>query len=275
MIPGSCRRGFSFSACCWRSRLRSSGRPRLTASDSSDAGRRDVESGRRQPSRPASRGQRGSLSLRSPLTVSSSSSTASAGRRRGRRRPRRRWRMVRTRLERETGPVEDRVREAIALANNEIHRLAVDSRRVAGHGVRPDRRGRHQRRGGRRSRRRYAAVQAARRAHREAHARSLAGGRARGCRRAERARGDAASAAQRGLPRRRLGTPRPGRSAIHRRLPAAIRDRCGAAAVQRWADRSGRVGRRSPRSWPISPGIRSKSSEGSSTPPMPPVAKTT
>lgn len=32
--------------------------------------------------------------------------------------------IVRTRLERETGAVEDRVREAIALANNEIHRLA-------------------------------------------------------------------------------------------------------------------------------------------------------
>jgi serine/threonine protein phosphatase PrpC len=32
--------------------------------------------------------------------------------------------IVRTRLERETGPVEDRVRDAIALANNEIHRLA-------------------------------------------------------------------------------------------------------------------------------------------------------
>jgi serine/threonine protein phosphatase PrpC len=32
--------------------------------------------------------------------------------------------MVRTRLERETGALEDRVREAIALANNEIHRLA-------------------------------------------------------------------------------------------------------------------------------------------------------
>src|SRR4051812_11566983 len=32
--------------------------------------------------------------------------------------------MVRARLERETGAVEDRVREAIALANNEIHRLA-------------------------------------------------------------------------------------------------------------------------------------------------------
>ena len=32
--------------------------------------------------------------------------------------------MVRTRLERETGVVEDRVREAIGLANNEVHRLA-------------------------------------------------------------------------------------------------------------------------------------------------------
>jgi len=32
--------------------------------------------------------------------------------------------LVRTRLERETGAVEDRVREAIGLANNEIHRLA-------------------------------------------------------------------------------------------------------------------------------------------------------
>ena len=31
---------------------------------------------------------------------------------------------IRTRLERETGTVEDRVREAIALANNEVHRLA-------------------------------------------------------------------------------------------------------------------------------------------------------
>lgn len=32
--------------------------------------------------------------------------------------------MVRTRLERETGTVEDRVREAVIIANNEIHRLA-------------------------------------------------------------------------------------------------------------------------------------------------------
>ena len=31
--------------------------------------------------------------------------------------------MLRTRLERETGPVVDRVREAIAIANNEIHRV--------------------------------------------------------------------------------------------------------------------------------------------------------
>ncbi len=32
--------------------------------------------------------------------------------------------MLRTRLERETGPVAGRVREAITIANNEIHRLA-------------------------------------------------------------------------------------------------------------------------------------------------------
>src|SRR5512139_2915073 len=32
--------------------------------------------------------------------------------------------MLRERLERETGPVRERVREAIAVANNEIHRLA-------------------------------------------------------------------------------------------------------------------------------------------------------
>jgi serine/threonine protein phosphatase PrpC len=33
--------------------------------------------------------------------------------------------MLRTRLERETGPVESRIREAITIANNEIHRLAA------------------------------------------------------------------------------------------------------------------------------------------------------
>src|SRR4051812_36608679 len=32
--------------------------------------------------------------------------------------------MLRTRLERETGPIPERVREAIAIANNEIYRLA-------------------------------------------------------------------------------------------------------------------------------------------------------
>src|ERR671924_2209509 len=32
--------------------------------------------------------------------------------------------MLRARLERETGPVTSRLREAIAVANNEIHRLA-------------------------------------------------------------------------------------------------------------------------------------------------------
>src|SRR5688572_15156764 len=36
--------------------------------------------------------------------------------------------MLRTRLERETGPVDQRVREAIAIANYEIHRLASTRR---------------------------------------------------------------------------------------------------------------------------------------------------
>ena len=33
--------------------------------------------------------------------------------------------MLRARLERETGPVDERLREAITMANNEIHRLAA------------------------------------------------------------------------------------------------------------------------------------------------------
>ena len=41
--------------------------------------------------------------------------------------------MLRTRLERETGAVEDRVREAIAIANNEVHRVA--SLRPEWHGM--------------------------------------------------------------------------------------------------------------------------------------------
>src|SRR5687768_15885541 len=41
--------------------------------------------------------------------------------------------MLRARLERETGPTAERVREAIALANNEIHRLA--STRPEWHGM--------------------------------------------------------------------------------------------------------------------------------------------
>ena len=33
--------------------------------------------------------------------------------------------MLRARLERETGPVDERVREAITVANNEVHRAAA------------------------------------------------------------------------------------------------------------------------------------------------------
>ena len=44
--------------------------------------------------------------------------------------------MLRARLERETGPVDQRVREAIAVANNEIHRAAASRARLERHGVR-------------------------------------------------------------------------------------------------------------------------------------------
>ncbi len=138
-----------------------------------------------------------------PSAGSSSSSTASAARRPGRRRPRPRSRCCATRLERETGEIEDRVREAIAIANNEVHRLAslrpewqgmacVLTIAVVGNGglvvghVGDTR-----------------LYKLRRRPHRQAHARSFAGRRARGCRRALRGRRDAAPAAQRGLPRRR------------------------------------------------------------------------
>ena len=63
-----------------------------------------------------------------------------------------------------------------------------------------------------------------------------------------RARGDAAPAAQRGVPRRRLGAARADRSRFRRRPGDSVRTRRGAAALQRRPDRPGRLGRRSTRS---------------------------
>ena len=90
--------------------------------------------------------QRGSLSLRSPLAASS--------RRRRRRRPGGRREGGRDGARHacargssaRPATIEDRVREAITLANNEIHRLASIQSGVAGDGVRAHRRGRDQRR---------------------------------------------------------------------------------------------------------------------------------
>ena len=88
--------------------------------------------------------------------------------------------MLRERLERETGPVAERVREAITVANNEIHRLAATGLNgTAWRACSPSRSSRTRRRDDR-PRRRHAAVQAPRRRHREDHARSFAGRRARG-----------------------------------------------------------------------------------------------
>ena len=86
--------------------------------------------------------------------------------------------MLRTRLERETGPVADRVREAITVANNEIYRVASTASGVARHGLRAHGRGGRGRPRHHRPRGRYAALQAPGRPDREDHARPLAGRRA-------------------------------------------------------------------------------------------------
>ena len=154
--------------------------------------------------------------------------------------------MLRTRLERETGPVDERIREAITMANNEIHRLAASRPEWLGMAcvltvaVVQGRDRDH------RTRRRRAPVQAAARPHREGHAGSLAGRRAGGRGRDRRAGGDAAPAPQRGLPRRGLRAPCGRRPGLHRDPDRAVRAGRGAAAVQRRLERPGALGRHRP-----------------------------
>ena len=87
---------------------------------------------------------------------------------------------VRARLERQTGTTEQRIREAITMANNEILRAARANPEWHGHGVRADAGGAGERLGGGRARGRFAAVPDSRRRDPQDHARSFAGGRARG-----------------------------------------------------------------------------------------------
>ena len=150
--------------------------------------------------------------------------------------------LLRARLERETGPVAERLREAITVANNEIHRLA---------GLRPEWAGMacvltvavvvDEGRATDRARRRYPALPAAPRPHRKGDPRPLAGRRARGCGRDLRAGGDEPPAAERGVSRRRFGAAPARRSRVHRGAGRAVRARRGAAAVQRRADRRRRL----------------------------------
>ena len=74
--------------------------------------------------------------------------------------------------------------------------------------------------------------------------------------RALRSGSDAASAAQRGVSRRRVGAARARRSGVRRHPERPVRAGCGAAALQRRADRPGAFGRRSGRSSTGSPAIR-------------------
>ena len=142
--------------------------------------------------------------------------------------------MLRARLERETGPVDQRVREAIAVANNEIHRAAAsradwngmacvltvavlkDGVATVGH-VGDTRL--YKIRHGRLD---------------EDHARSFAGRRARGRRRAVGVGSHAASAPQRGVSRRRVGartTPATPISSTSPWCPWSPMRRCCSAAT--------------------------------------------
>ncbi len=65
---------------------------------------------------------------------------------------------VRARLERQTGTIEQRIREAITMANNEILRAARANAECAGHGVRAHTGGAGERLGGGGTRGRFAAL---------------------------------------------------------------------------------------------------------------------
>ena len=72
--------------------------------------------------------------------------------------------MLAARLERKTGTTADRIREAIAVANNEIYDAAQRQPGMAGYGLRADCGGGGRRARGHRARGRFAALPAARRA---------------------------------------------------------------------------------------------------------------
>ena len=162
---------------------------------------------------PAARGQRGPLPRRRRPRPLHRRSTASAARRPAARPPTSRCRMLRDaarardRPGRRSRPRGDHHRE-----QRDPPRWPRSRPGMARHGVRAHGRGGRGRRatvGHVGDTRLY---KLAARRHREDHARSFAGRRARGRARDLRARGDAASAAQRGLSRRRLRAARAGRS---------------------------------------------------------------
>ena len=150
---------------------------------------------------------------------------------------------VRARLERQTGTAEQRIREAITMANNEILRAARANPGMAGHGVRADPGGAGERLGGDRPRGRFAPLPDPRRRDPQDHARPFARGRARGQPRAERSGGHAPPAPQRSVSRRGLRRALRPTTPISSRCSASPSSRMRPAAVQRRAERPGGLGR--------------------------------
>ena len=151
--------------------------------------------------------------------------------------------MLRARLERETGPVADRLREAITIANNEIHCARRHPARVERHGLRADRRRRPRRPRDHRPRRRHAAVQAARRAaSRRSRAITRRSASARTPTRSRKPRRCAIRGATRSTATSGPSRTQPDDPDFVDVDEIDVRARCGAAALQRRADRSGQLG---------------------------------
>ncbi len=150
---------------------------------------------------------------------------------------------VRARLERQTGTTEQRIREAIAMANNEILHAARRQSRVGRHGLRADRGGAGKRIGRGGPRGRFAPVPDPPRRDSQDHPRSFAGGRARGqSANSPKPKPCAIRAATRCFATSARKSTRP-TTPISSRCAHPVRSRLRAAAVQRRLERPGAVGR--------------------------------
>ena len=151
--------------------------------------------------------------------------------------------------ERCEGGAEERVRRAIAAANNRIFAMAQDSDELRGMACVLTLALVDAERDGDRPRGRFAALPDLERRDPQADLGSFAGRRRGRCRRVDRRTGHAAPAAQRGFPRCGHAAARGGRRWLHRDPPLPFQAGGGVSAVQRRAERRAALGCHPGRSW--------------------------